>query len=81
MGALNENYARELMELHTLGVDGGYTEADILEVARCITGWQIDHGDPMAQLSKAVGQGTDVGRHGAHVVGPYGTAHRDFQNV
>ena len=35
----NENYARELMELHTLGVDGGYTEADVKEVARCFTGW------------------------------------------
>ncbi len=39
---LNENYARELMELHTLGVDGGYTQRDVLEVARCFTGWTID---------------------------------------
>jgi uncharacterized protein (DUF1800 family) len=38
---LNENYARELMELHTLGVDGGYTQKDIVEVARCFTGWTI----------------------------------------
>jgi uncharacterized protein (DUF1800 family) len=38
---LNENYARELMELHTLGVDGGYTQKDIIEVARCFTGWTI----------------------------------------
>jgi uncharacterized protein (DUF1800 family) len=38
---LNENYARELMELHTLGVDGGYTQQDIIEVARCFTGWTI----------------------------------------
>jgi uncharacterized protein (DUF1800 family) len=38
---LNENYARELMELHTLGVDGGYTQKDIQEVARCFTGWTI----------------------------------------
>ncbi len=36
---LNENYARELMELHTLGADGGYTQKDIIEVARCFTGW------------------------------------------
>ena len=36
---LNENYARELMELHTLGVDGGYTQKDVVEVARCFTGW------------------------------------------
>src|SRR5438445_6970592 len=38
---LNENYARELMELHTLGVDGGYTQQDVVEVARCFTGWTI----------------------------------------
>jgi len=38
-GNPNENYARELMELHTLGVDGGYTQADVVEVARCFTGW------------------------------------------
>jgi uncharacterized protein (DUF1800 family) len=38
---LNENYARELMELHTLGVDGGYTQQDIIEVARCFTGWTL----------------------------------------
>jgi uncharacterized protein (DUF1800 family) len=39
---LNENYARELMELHTLGVDGGYTQQDVQEVARALTGWTID---------------------------------------
>jgi uncharacterized protein (DUF1800 family) len=38
---LNENYARELLELHTLGVDGGYTQADVREVARAFTGWTI----------------------------------------
>jgi uncharacterized protein (DUF1800 family) len=38
---LNENYARELLELHTLGVDAGYTQADIVEVARAFTGWTI----------------------------------------
>ena len=38
---LNENYARELMELHTLGVEGGYTQKDVQEVARCFTGWTI----------------------------------------
>jgi uncharacterized protein (DUF1800 family) len=40
-GGLNENYARELMELHTLGVEGGYTQKDVQEVARCFTGWTI----------------------------------------
>jgi uncharacterized protein (DUF1800 family) len=39
---INENYARELMELHTLGVDGGYTQKDIQEVARAFTGWTIN---------------------------------------
>ncbi len=39
---LNENYARELMELHTLGVNGGYTQKDVTEVARVFTGWTID---------------------------------------
>jgi uncharacterized protein (DUF1800 family) len=40
---LNENYARELMELHTLGVEGGYTQKDVTEVARCFTGWTIQN--------------------------------------
>ena len=39
---LNENYGRELMELHTLGVDGGYTQDDVIQVARALTGWSID---------------------------------------
>ncbi len=38
---LNENYAREIMELHTLGVDGGYTQADVTEAARILTGWTV----------------------------------------
>ena len=40
---LNENYARELMELHTMGVDGGYTQDDIVALARIFTGWHIDY--------------------------------------
>ena len=40
-GGFNENYARELLELHTLGVDGGYTQKDVQEVARCFSGWTI----------------------------------------
>jgi uncharacterized protein (DUF1800 family) len=39
---INENYARELMELHTLGVGGGYTQQDVIEVAKCFTGWTVD---------------------------------------
>jgi len=42
--APNENYAREVMELHTLGVSGGYTQTDVMELARCLTGWSVkDH--------------------------------------
>src|SRR5207249_558849 len=40
---LNENYARELMELHTLGVDGGFTQKDVTEIARAFTGWTIEN--------------------------------------
>jgi uncharacterized protein (DUF1800 family)/5-hydroxyisourate hydrolase-like protein (transthyretin family) len=43
-GAANENYARELMELHTLGVDGGYDATDIAELARIFTGWHVQNG-------------------------------------
>ena len=39
----NENYARELLELHTLGVDGGYTQRDVFEAARCLSGWTYGH--------------------------------------
>ena len=39
---LNENYARELLELHTLGVDGGYTQEDVINVARVLTGWSAN---------------------------------------
>ena len=42
---LNENYARELMELHTLGVDGGYSQKDVVEVARALTGWTMNPRD------------------------------------
>jgi len=49
---LNENYARELMELHTLGVDGGYTQKDVTELARMLTGWTFDQ--------KANRQGRDL---------------------
>jgi len=40
-GAPNENYAREVMELHTLGVHGGYSQQDVMELARCLTGWSV----------------------------------------
>jgi uncharacterized protein (DUF1800 family) len=45
VGRLNENYARELMELHTLGVKGGYTQADVQELARVLTGFSVREGE------------------------------------
>ena len=51
---INENYARELMELHTLGVDGGYSQKDIVEVAKCFTGWTI--ADPRGYRRAAAGE-------------------------
>jgi len=45
-GHLNENYARELLELHTLGVEGGYTQRDVQELARVLTGFGINNNDP-----------------------------------
>ncbi|MBV8907092.1 MAG: DUF1800 domain-containing protein [Acidobacteriia bacterium] len=60
---LNENYGRELMELHTLGVDGGYTQHDVTEVARCFTGWTIDRpgeGGPFTFNPKMHDQGEKI---------------------
>jgi uncharacterized protein (DUF1800 family) len=50
---LNENYARELMELHTLGVDGGYSQKDVVEVARAFTGWSVLPPGPARQQAEA----------------------------
>jgi uncharacterized protein (DUF1800 family) len=50
-GRLNENYARELLELHTLGVGGGYTQRDVQEMARILTGMQINFGDAVPKLA------------------------------
>ncbi len=54
---LNENYAREVMELHTLGVDGGYTQQDVTELARILTGWTLL---PEKQPRRRVASGMDV---------------------
>lgn len=53
MPGLNENYARELMELHTLGVNGGYTQANVIAVARAFTGWTIDRSGGMKRQGGA----------------------------
>ena len=55
---LNENYARELMELHTLGVDGGYTQRDVTEVARVLTGWAAaPYGNQRKNIDKQMANG------------------------
>jgi uncharacterized protein (DUF1800 family) len=51
---LNENYARELMELHTLGVDGGYTQQDVVNVARALTGWTFQRNTGQFQFNPAI---------------------------
>lgn len=64
---LNENYARELLELHTLGVDGGYTQQDVIEVARALTGWSVNQG---RQGGRGAGEAGFVFRGPAHDAGP-----------
>jgi len=65
---LNENYARELMELHTLGVDGGYSQKDVTEVARILTGWTTLPRGPMGkrleQISEQYPQEVKEGPYG-----------------
>ena len=58
---LNENYAREIMELHTLGVDGGYTQDDVITLARILTGWGFDYRNMQAGTGEA--SGFDPKRH------------------
>ena len=66
---LNENYARELLELHTLGVDGGYTQQDVQELARMLTGWTIDGiAGPGARAAAGMRQRGRGGRLGRAAV-------------
>jgi len=59
-GGINENYARELLELHTLGVDAGYSQADVIEVARVFTGWSLaSRSNPVFRFHDAL---HDTGR-------------------
>jgi uncharacterized protein (DUF1800 family) len=66
----NENYARELLELHTLGVHGGYSQHDVMEAARCLTGWTVrprtGFGKARVEFAPALhddGEKTVLGRH------------------
>ncbi len=61
---INENYARELMELHTLGVDNGYTQQDIIEVAKCFTGWTIADPRGYRKVAASTIQGDEDKRLG-----------------
>jgi len=79
----NENYARELLELHTLGIRGGYTQHDVMEVARCLTGWTVR---TVSQLNKGRvefhseqhdnGEKTVLGQHI-----PGGLGEKDFDRI
>jgi len=74
---INENYARELMELHTMGVDGGYTQKDVQEVARAFTGWsiaQVQDTESMAQMQRQasrLGLGSQPGQRGDFMFRPF----------
>lgn len=62
---LNENYGRELLELHTLGVDGGYSQQDVINVARALTGWTFHPQRPnQREIEQTMGQGAARGGRG-----------------
>lgn len=69
-GGLNENYAREVMELHTLGVDGGYTQSDVTQAARVLTGWTVA---PLGKEGYGVGNRNLIDR-----LGPSGLRDKGF---
>jgi uncharacterized protein (DUF1800 family) len=66
---LNENLAREIMELHTVGVGGGYSQADVTEFARALTGWSVGRGREAAAAGQA--GASDPGEAGAFMFRPF----------
>jgi uncharacterized protein (DUF1800 family) len=82
---LNENYARELMELHTLGVDGGYSQQDVIEVARAFTGWTVLPAGPAREaVEKRLAKASRFGGLGFHTDGDFlfrADMHDDGQKV
>jgi uncharacterized protein (DUF1800 family) len=70
---LNENYARELLELHTLGVDGGYTQEDVIAVARAFTGWTVypPRGPARDRVDRAIARARRFGGVGVVVRGDF----------
>jgi uncharacterized protein (DUF1800 family) len=77
----NENYARELLELHTLGVHGGYTQADVMEAARCLTGWTVRdrHGLRKARVEFHADEHDDGAKCVLGVEIPAGGGERDAE--
>lgn len=80
-GVPNENYARELMELHTLGVHGGYTQRDVKEVARCLTGWTVEKHWHRGRFRFDPGAHDDGVKHVLGVPLPAGGGVRDGERV
>lgn len=79
----NENYARELLELHTLGVHGGYTQQDVMEVARCLTGWTVRDRKKFfkGRVEFQARQHDDGAKRVLGVVIPAGLGARDLDRV
>ncbi len=79
----NENYARELLELHTLGVHGGYTQQDVMEVARCLTGWTVRDRKKFfrGRVEFQAGQHDDGPKHVLGTEIPGGLGARDLDRV
>lgn len=79
----NENYARELLELHTLGVHGGYTQRDVMEVARCLTGWHVRSKEltEIGAVEFKPNQHDDGGKQVLGVSIPAGLGERDLDHV
>ena len=77
----NENYARELLELHTLGVDGGYTQRDVFEVARCLTGWRVRGGFRRGTVYFDRDLHDDGGKHVLGQTIPSGLREGDLERV
>jgi ketosteroid isomerase-like protein len=80
----NENYARELLELHTLGVDGGYTQRDVFEAARCLSGWTYGHEFWRGRVSRVAFDPTRHDRGEKEVLGvrsPAGGGEQDLERL
>lgn len=77
----NENYARELLELHTLGVHGGYTQRDVMEAARCLTGWTVNSQWFRGRVEFRKGRHDDRPKRVLGVDIPAGLGERDLDRL